>query len=105
MTRRLVAVPPGGFRRIAVLRLSSLGDVVLTLPVVHALRRAYPGARIDYWVKEEYGDAVRFEPAIEHVRMLDPDARRIEDLISMSAELEPCDLIVDLHVKIGRAHV
>ena len=97
MTRRLVAVPPGGFRRIAVLRLSSLGDVVLTLPVVHALRRAYPGARIDYWVKEEYGDAVRFEPAIEHVRMLDPDARRIEDLISMSAELEPCDLIVDLH--------
>jgi ribosomal protein S8 len=25
------------------------------------------------------------------------DARRVEDLVSMSAELEDCDLIVDLH--------
>ena len=39
---RALAVPEGGFRRIAVLRLSSLGDVVLTLPVVHALRAAFP---------------------------------------------------------------
>jgi lipopolysaccharide heptosyltransferase II len=92
-----VAIPAGGFRTIAVLRLSSLGDVVLTLPVVHALARAYPEARITYWTKEEYQDAVRFDPAIHHVRALDRDARRIEDLVSMSAELEDADLIVDLH--------
>ena len=79
------------------LRLSSLGDVVLTLPVVHALRRAYPDAALDYWVKEEYADVVRHDPAIAHVRVLERDARRIEDLVSMSAELEDCDLIVDLH--------
>lgn len=97
MTRRAVAVPEGGFREIAVLRLSSLGDVVLTLPVVHALRAAYPAARLHYWVKEEYADLVRFDPAIDHVRVLERDARRIEDLVSMSAELEDCDLIVDLH--------
>jgi heptosyltransferase-2 len=29
--------------------------------------------------------------------VLEKDARRIEDLVSMSAELEACDLIVDLH--------
>jgi hypothetical protein len=92
-----VAIPAGGFRAIAVLRLSSLGDIVLTLPVVHALARAYPEARITYWTKEEYQDAVRFDPAIHHVRVLDRDARRIEDLVSMSAELEDADLIVDLH--------
>jgi heptosyltransferase-2 len=95
--RKPVAVPAGGFREIAVLRLSSLGDVVLTLPVVQALRAAWPQARIHYWVKEEYADAVRFDPAIGHVRVLEKDARRIEDLVSMSAELEDCDLIVDLH--------
>jgi ADP-heptose:LPS heptosyltransferase len=97
VTRRAVPIPPGGFRHVAVIRLSSLGDVVLTLPVVRALRGAYPDARITYWVKEEYADAVRFDPAISHVRMLERDARRIEDLVSMSAELEECDLIVDLH--------
>lgn len=92
-----VAVPAGGFRRIAVLRLSSLGDVLLTLPVVHALARAWPEAALDYWVKEEYAGVLRHDPAIRHVRELERDARRIEDLVSMSAELEDCDLIVDLH--------
>ena len=91
-----IAIPEGGFRRIAVLRLSSLGDVILALPAVHALRAAFPEARIEFWVKEEYADVLRFDPAITHVRMLERDARRIEDLVSMSAELEDCDLIVDL---------
>jgi hypothetical protein len=92
-----VRVPHGGFRRIAVLRLSSLGDVILALPVVHELARAFPGARIEFWTKEEYAEVARFDPAITHVRSLERDARRIEDLVSMSAELEDCDLIVDLH--------
>jgi ADP-heptose:LPS heptosyltransferase len=95
--RARVTIPAGGFRRIAVLRLSSLGDIVLTLPAVLSLARAFPGAHISYWTKEEYRDLVRFEPAIAHVRALEKDARRIEDLVSMSAELEDCDLIVDLH--------
>jgi len=91
-------VPPaGGVRRIAVLRLSSLGDVVLCLPAVEALAAAFPEATIDFWVKEEYADAVRFHPAVTHVRALERDARRLEDLVSMSAELEAHDLIVDLH--------
>ena len=92
-----VVVPDGGFRNIAVLRLSSLGDVVLTLPVVHALARAWPAATLHYWVKEEYAAVLRAEPAIGHVRVLERDASRLEDLVSMSAELEDCDLIVDLH--------
>ena len=92
-----IQVPPGGFRRIAVLRLSSLGDVVLALPAVRALAHAFPGARLEFWTKEEYADAVRFEPAIQRLRVLERDARRLEDLVSMSSELEECDLIVDLH--------
>ena len=97
MSPRSVGVPAGGFRRIAVLRLSSLGDVVLALPALHALRHAFPGAALDVWVKEEYRDVVRHDPAVTHVRVLERDARRLEDLVSMSAELEDTDLIVDLH--------
>jgi len=97
LRRRPVAVPPGGFRRVSILRLSSLGDVVLTLPVVHALRRAFPGARLRYWVKEEFAEVVRFDAAIDHVRVLERDARRLEDVVAMGAELEDDDLVVDLH--------
>jgi heptosyltransferase-2 len=97
VARRPVAVPAGGFRSIAVLRLSSLGDVVLTLPVVRALRAAWPAAKLHYWVKEEYADLVRHDPAVDHVRVLEKDARKLEDLVSMSAELEDSDLVVDLH--------
>ncbi len=95
--RTSLTVPEGGFRRIAVLRLSSLGDVILTLPVVDALARAWPQAAIEYWVKEEYAAVVRRHPTVTRVRSLERDARTLEDLVSMSAELEDCDLIVDLH--------
>jgi heptosyltransferase-2 len=94
---RPVPVPAGGFRNVHVLRLGSLGDVILTLSTVAALRRAWPEARLTFWVKEEYSDLVRFDPAISHVRVLERDGRRLEDLLSMSAELEDADLIVDLH--------
>jgi ADP-heptose:LPS heptosyltransferase len=94
---RRIAVPSGGFQKIAVLRLSSLGDVILALPAVQALARAFPKARISFWVKEEFAELVRHDPAIAHVRVLEKDARRIEDIMSMSAELEDADLIVDLH--------
>lgn len=96
MARKPVPAPAGEFRHIAVLRLSALGDVILTTPVVHALRQAFPAARLAYWVKEEYADLLRHDPAITHVRVLEKDARRIEDVVSMSAELEDADLIVDL---------
>jgi len=92
-----VEPPAGGWRHIGVIRFSSLGDVVLTLPVVHALRAAYPEAHLTYWVKEEFADVVRFDPAITHVRKLERDARRIEDVVSMGAEVEDHDLVVDLH--------
>jgi heptosyltransferase-2 len=55
-------------------------------------------------VKEEYAGVVAHDPAIDHVRVLEKDARKIEDVVSMSAELEDADLIVDLHVN-GRTRV
>lgn len=97
MSRKRLAVPTGGFRRIAVLRLSSLGDVVLSLPVVHSLKAAWPSAEITFWTHEEYGDLVADDPALARVRLLERDARRIEDVVSMGAELEDFDLIIDLH--------
>jgi lipopolysaccharide heptosyltransferase II len=55
LTRDRAAHPPlqlgdPGVRRILVVRVDLLGDVVLSLPAVRALRRAYPEAEIDMLV-------------------------------------------------------
>lgn len=44
-------------RSIAVLRLSSLGDIVHTLPALTALRRSFPAARLT-WITEKAGVAL-----------------------------------------------
>ena len=44
--------PPSG-RQFAIVRFTSLGDVVHTLPVAAAIRRHEPGARV-LWLVEEH---------------------------------------------------
>jgi len=41
-----VAVPVPGVQKIAVLRANALGDFIVTLPGLEALRQGYPGAEI-----------------------------------------------------------
>lgn len=45
--------------RVLVVKLSSLGDVVHTMPVVHDIREAYPGALIDWVVEPGFAPLVR----------------------------------------------
>ncbi|MBK7406081.1 MAG: glycosyltransferase family 9 protein [Phycisphaerales bacterium] len=53
--------------RILLIRPSALGDVCRTVPVLVSLRRAYPGARIDWLVQDTFADAVRAHPALTGV--------------------------------------
>ncbi len=41
------------FRNILIIKPSSLGDIVRTLPVLHAMRRAYPEAKISWLVRPD----------------------------------------------------
>jgi len=51
--------------RILIVRLSHLGDVVHALPVYHALRGAYPRARIAWAVQPEFAALVAGLPGLE----------------------------------------
>lgn len=57
--------------KILVFRQSSLGDVILTLPVLDKLRGAFPDCRIDYITKSPYKDVIQHHPAIERVFSFD----------------------------------
>ena len=79
--------------KILIIRLSSIGDVVLTSPIVRALHECYPGAESHFITKQAFAGLLDAHPLIEKVHRFagDMDAT-IADLKS-----EGYDLIVDLH--------
>ena len=60
-------------KRILVIRFSSLGDVILTTPLLHALRDEFPEAEIDYLTKKKYAEVLRFNPYVNSIIEADND--------------------------------
>jgi len=54
-------------QRILIIRLSHLGDVVLTLPLFHALRARFPDARIAWVTQPEFAGLLEGMPGLERV--------------------------------------
>jgi heptosyltransferase-2 len=84
-------------RSVAIVRLSSIGDIVLTEPVTAALRRAYPDAAIGFVVKSDYRELVEAHPGITRVHELRGSSSA--DLGRLCSELRACrySTVVDLH--------
>ena len=53
--------------RVLIVKLSSLGDVVHAMPVVHDIRQAYPGALIDWVVEPTFAPLVRGVDGVNEV--------------------------------------
>lgn len=52
------------FRRILIVKLSAVGDVIHTIPLLNALRRRYPDARIDWLLKPSLAELVQHHPNV-----------------------------------------
>ncbi|MGH7846184.1 MAG: glycosyltransferase family 9 protein [Candidatus Binatia bacterium] len=57
-------------KRLLVIKPSSFGDIVQSLPVLAALRRGWPDSRIDWLVKEEWAGLLQNHPLIDQVVVL-----------------------------------
>jgi heptosyltransferase-1 len=55
------------FKNILLIKLSAMGDVVQTIPLLNKLRRRYPAARIDWLVTPPIDELLRYNPAISNV--------------------------------------
>ncbi|HRP07599.1 MAG TPA: glycosyltransferase family 9 protein [Gemmatimonadales bacterium] len=53
--------------RILLVRFSSIGDIVLTTPVIRAIRQRHPDAHIAMVVREDMADLVRHNPRLDQV--------------------------------------
>jgi heptosyltransferase-2 len=92
-------------RSILVIRLTSMGDVVLATPLLRQLRRTYPDARIDVAVADRFADVWANNPHVTivwpvpsvHASESGVDELKLEMLESLSGEWGGAyDLIVDL---------
>lgn len=73
--------------------MSSIGDIVLTTPIIRCLRRRFPNARIDFLVKKSFKAVVEDNPHINNIITFD------DDIHHTIRELQEnfYDYVVDLH--------
>ncbi|HNT97211.1 MAG TPA: lipopolysaccharide heptosyltransferase II [Elusimicrobiales bacterium] len=85
-------MPASPAPKILLLRLSSLGDIILTAPAVRALRARFPSADIRMLVKPQFAQAAGANPSLSGVLVF-------RSLRASAAEINALgfDVIVDLH--------
>lgn len=77
---------------ILVVRLSSLGDIVLALPTVDALRSHWPGAHIAFLARAPFGSILREARSIDRLFVWDGPGAPVPEEV----RVRTWDLIVDL---------
>jgi len=81
--------------KVLVIRLSSLGDVVLTAPVFQAIRQSWPDSQITMLTKESFRDVLSGDPNINSFMTL-AAGESIQSLIQR-VRREKFDVVIDLH--------
>src|SRR5687767_4193016 len=76
-----------------IIRFSSIGDIVLTTPVVRCLRKKFPDAEIHYLTKQSFASIVITNPYINKVKLYKDDL----DIVIEELKNENYDYIIDLH--------
>jgi ADP-heptose:LPS heptosyltransferase len=82
--------------RILFIRLWGLGDVLLSTPTVHAARRAFPGARIEYLTGRAGADALAGNPDIDEVIAMRTGTRPMLRALR-EVRRRRYDVVIDLH--------
>ncbi|MBK7374912.1 MAG: glycosyltransferase family 9 protein [Chitinophagaceae bacterium] len=76
-----------------IIRFSSIGDIVLTTPVVRCLRKQLPGAEIHFLTRQAFRGMVATNPYIDKVHVLGDSF----ELMLHELQTEEYDYIIDLH--------
>jgi len=79
--------------RFLIIRFSSIGDIILTTPVVRHLRKQVENAEIHYLTKGSYASLLEANPYIDKVHSYDGN---MKSCISILKE-EQFDYVIDLH--------
>ena len=85
-------------RKILLLRLRRLGDIVLTTPAITLLKKSFPDASLTYLVEEPFRRLVEGNPHLDRVLTV-PVKQKTADLLRLirSIRRERYDVLLDFH--------
>ena len=83
---------PPSYQKILVIRFSSIGDIVLTTPVVRAIKKQIPGVSVHFLVKKGNEVLVCNNPYIDKVHIYGKDGENLME----NLKKEHFDFVVDL---------
>ena len=87
--------------KVLIVRFSSIGDIVLTTPVVRGLREQLPDVEIHYLTKERYRFVLEHHPSIDRLWTIDKDVGEVGEAL----QAEGFDHVIDLHANFRSARV
>lgn len=76
-----------------IIRFSSIGDIVLTTPVIRCLKKQVPDAEVHFLVKEKFFSVIEHNPYIDKIHTL----AHSWELMMEELKTENYDYIIDLH--------
>ncbi len=76
-----------------IIRFSSIGDIVLTTPVVRCLRKQYPDAEIHFLTKRAFRNILEHNPYLNKIHTLGDSF----ELMLHELQTEEYDYLIDLH--------
>lgn len=79
--------------KILIIRLSSIGDIVLTTPVIRCLKKQVPDAELHYLVKAAFKPVLEANPYIDKLHCLQNDWEAMIEALKQ----EDFDYVIDLH--------
>lgn len=82
-----------GLKKILIIRFSSIGDIVLTTPVIRCLKKQLQGCEVHFLTKSSFLQVVEPNPYIDRIHILNDN---LEEVISR-LKVEKFDFIADLH--------
>ncbi len=79
--------------KVLVIRFSSIGDIVLTFPVLRCLKQQIPNSEVHFVTKKAYSELISASGSVDHFHLLD---NSLTDL-AKKLKNEKFDVVIDLH--------
>jgi lipopolysaccharide heptosyltransferase II len=85
-------------RKILLIRLSSIGDIILTTPLLRVLKARYPECEVHYITRKEFSELLRDDPLVDRLISIDVAGGR-SAMRALNLELmeQRYDAVLDLH--------